>query len=410
MLPSRYTSLAVSFDKMTRRTFLAAALAPPPQVLLDSDGMLYLEGKRTFLTGLYQLPNRANPWKDAADAGFKVVHCAADAKLLDTARAHGMYGWLTTGALTVAKRKEDQARIERVVNGFRDHPGVLFWETEDEPSFVNKEPRRLRVQPMAIKAAYALIRRLDPSRPVYLNHAPTNLVSTLQQYNAGGDMIATDVYPVIPRGIRDQYALWPDGFQGDLLNTSLSQVGPFVDKMRQVAGPKRGLWMVLQAFAWEMLRKEGDRDAKMIRYPTREEMRFMAWQAIVHGVTGLLWWGLQYTPGDVSLWDELSEVALELKAFAAELAAPPVKFETRLEYRDTGHSLDKGIEWIAKPSGSGVLLAAVNADKNPVDMSFTGLERFKTAKVVGEARSTRFARGILSDDFAPFGVHLYRLS
>jgi hypothetical protein len=110
------------------------------------------------------------------------------------------------------------------------------------------------------------------------------------------------------------------------------------------------------------------------------------------------------------LWDELAEVATEMKSFAAELAAPAVKLETRLEYRDTGHSLDKGIEWTAKPSGSGVLLAAVNADKNPVEVSFTGLERFRSAKLLGEARSTRFARGVLSDEFAPFGVHLYRLS
>jgi hypothetical protein len=61
----------------------------------------------------------------------------------------------------------------------------------------------------------------------------------------------------------------------------------YADKMRQVAGPARGVWMVLQGFAWEMLR-EKQHDANMIRYPTPAETRFMAYQAIVHGATGLL--------------------------------------------------------------------------------------------------------------------------
>src|SRR5207253_6798906 len=93
--------------------------------------------------------------------------------------------------------------------------------------------------PERIIAVRKLIQSLDPNRLFYLNHSPTNLVSTLRRYNAGTDVVATDVYPVIPRGIRNQYALWPDGQQGDLLNESISQVGQYTEKMRQVAGPAK---------------------------------------------------------------------------------------------------------------------------------------------------------------------------
>ncbi|MBM3737085.1 MAG: hypothetical protein FJW39_14995 [Acidobacteria bacterium] len=384
-------------------------MAPPPQALLDSDGMLYLNGKRTFVLGLYQLPNRPDPWRDAAGAGFHVVHCKPERAMLDTARQHAMYGWLTTGSISVTKPEPDKEKVRKLVEAFRDHPGVLFWETEDEPTFKDQHPRVLRTPPESIRAAYSLIKLIDPARPVYLNHAPTNLVSTLQRYNPGGDIIATDIYPVIPPGIRRQYALWADGLQGDLLNTSISQVGQYADKMREVAGPRRALWMVLQAFSWEMLRKEGDRDPKMVRYPVTEEIRFMAWQAIVHGVTGLIWWGLSFTPREAPLWDELAAVATELKQLASELAAPRADLRLKLTYHDLGHSLDRGVEWIAKPSGKGILLAAVNADKNPVEATFSGLESFRRASVLGEGRSVRFSQGNLRDEFPPFGVRLYRL-
>jgi hypothetical protein len=272
-----------------------------------------------------------------------------------------------------------------MVNQFRRHPGLLFWETEDEPSYQWKKPGP-RVAPAVIREAYALLKKLDPSRAVYLNHAPTNLVSTLQQYNPGGDILGTDIYPVVPAGIRELYALWPDGRQGDFLNVHLSQVGQYMDKLRQVAGPKRSAVMVLQAFAWENLR-EKNRDPRMVLYPARQELRFMAFHSIVRGANGLIWWGLRFTPAGVPLWDDLAALTRELRGLDRELAAPALPVAARLEYHDTGHSLDRGIEWIVKPS----VFMAVNADPNPVDVTIHGVFR--------EPRREKFA---------PFDVRVLR--
>ncbi len=144
---------------------------------------------------------------------------------------------------------------------------------------------------------------------------------------------ATDIYPVIPPGIRESYALWPDGQQGDLLNTYLSQVGQYAAKMRAVAGGKRAVFMVLQAFAWENLR-EKDRDPKMVLYPTRHQMRFMAWQSVVSGVSGLLYWGLSYTPPEAQLWTELKAVARELHELKDALAARTAKLKPQLGFHE----------------------------------------------------------------------------
>jgi hypothetical protein len=360
-------------------------MAAAPPVRVDGDGMLVIHNQRTFLLGLYQLPQGPDPWKHAAEAGFQVVHLEAKPDQMEEARAHGMYGWITCGS---KGKTGGEARIRKLVSEFKGRPEILFWETEDEPSYVWREPTKLRVSPEIIRESYQFIKSIDPVRPIYLNHSPTNLVSTLQLYNPGADLIATDVYPVIPPGLRAQYALWSDGQHGDLLNTSISQVGSYVDKMRQVAGPRRGVWIVLQGFAWEMLRQK-DPDPKKIQYPTLAETRFMAYQAIVRGATGLLWWGLHRTPPQSGLWDSIAATGRELKTLSPELAARPINADVKIEYHDTGHSLDRGIQWILKPSRKSAMLMAVNADKNPVETTIS----------IGAWRKR--------DIFEPFGVRVW---
>jgi hypothetical protein len=205
------------------------------------------------------------------------------------------------------------------------------------------------------------------------------------------------------------YALWPDGRQGDLLNDTLSQVGQYADKMRAVAGPHRAVFMVLQGFAWEMLRDK-DRDPAMVLYPTATQLRFMAWQAVVHGVNGLVWWGLSHTPPEAPLWNDLKTVVRELAQVRPALAAPPVKLPLKLTYHDTGHSLDRGIKWLAKPLGRDTLLIAVNADGNPVEMTFEGLGRFRRCDSLFESRPVAWTKGQMREHFEPFGTRVWRLS
>src|SRR4051794_15601934 len=328
---------------------------------LDSDGMLQIDGKRTFVHGLYQTPKHADGSRSASEAGFQVIHAPPNKDFLDRAHAKGLRCWLTAGS--------DHAQIRKIVAQFGKHPAVLFWETEDEPSYQWKK-QGPRIEPEKIRAAYALLRKLDPSRPVYLNHAPTNLVSTLQAYNPGGDILATDIYPVVPHGIRELYGLWPSGRQGDFSDTHISQVGRYADKIREVAGPSRATFMVLQGFAWENLR-EKERDPAMVLYPSREQLRFMAWQSVVHGVNGILWWGVSYTPETATLWKDLRAIVNEMRSYDDALASKPERPPLQLTYHDTGHSVDRGVEWIVKSTGR--LLILVNADPNPVEVTMEGL-------------------------------------
>lgn len=396
---------------MKRRSFLAsaaAAWAAPVEARsrLEAGGTVVFGGKRTFPMALYQVPelgSRAAGLKAAQEAGFDVVSCAAKKEALDEAAAHGLGAWCAVGSVAGAKPEEQRQRITALVGQLKDHAALRYWETEDEPSYQWKklEPR---VKPEAIRETYALLKRLDPSRLVYLNHSPTNLVSTLREYNPGGDLVATDVYPVIPHGIRPQYALWPDGRQGDLLNTYVSQVGPYADKMRAVAGPDRAVLMVLQGFAWEMLRDAKERDPKMVLYPTRDELMFMAVQSIVHGVNGLVWWGLSYTPADSGFWPNLAAVTKTLRGLGEALITKK-PLNVQLEYHDTGHSLDKGLEFTTRAAGRETVWMAVNADSNPVEATVRGLPA--AMDVVWGARPERAANG-WRVKMEPFGTAIWR--
>lgn len=105
----------------------------------------------------------------------------------------------------------------------------------------------------------------------------------------------------IPHGIGPEYALWPDGRQGDLLND---------------------------------------------------------------------------TPPEAPPGNDLRTVARELSQVRPALAAPAVKLPLKLTYHDSGHSLDRGSEWLAKPPGRDTRRIAVNADGSLVDVTFGGLSRF----------------------------------
>lgn len=348
------------------------------------------DGRRRFFVGLYDLPKVPDAWREAKAAGINLVHVAPDAEAFGRAREHGLRAWVSLGSIAAKSRAADEARIRSVVERFRKDPALLFWETEDEAAFVWKS-RAARVSPEQIIATHDFVRRLDPWRPIYLNHAPVNLESTLRRYDPGAEIVAADIYPVIPRGIREMYALWEDGQQGDLLNQTISQVGQYTDKMRRVAGPGRAVFMVLQAFAWEDLRQK-DRDPKMALYPDREQLRSMAFQAVVHGAKGLLFWGLASMPPGAPIWNDLCAVTKELADIAPELEARPVKLPLRIEYQDTGHSLDRGIEWTARPSRKGITLLCVNADRNPVE-AILHIPNVKAARVSlapFEAKTIRF--------------------
>ena len=376
-------------------------------ISFDSDGMITIDGARTFIIGTYHHPKTENPFQTLLSNGYNYVKVQPAKALLDSAAKYNLRTWVTTGSA----RKEDRSdttRIIDIVQKLKDHPSLLCWEIEDEPAWTwnSVEPR---YTPEQILEAYKLIKSIDDKHLIYTNHAPVNLISTLQKYNASTDIVACDIYPVIPHGIKPTYAIFEDGFQGDLLNTYISQVGEYVDKMKKVANNSKPVFIVLQGFAWEMLKSSGERDLSKIQYPTYEESRFMAFNAVVHGVNGIIYWGTNYTLQPSQFMDDLNLVTKELSSMQNISASKEVNRNIQITYHEMGHSVDTGIEMILKKKDDKFYLITTNSDKNPVKATFSKLSEFTKAKVLSENRELVLQDGKLTDSYKPFDVHIYEL-
>jgi hypothetical protein len=107
------------------------------------------------------------------------------------------------------------------------------------------------------------------------------------------------------------------------LTSDLGVVGDWVEQARVHAPAARPL-AVLQGFGLD------DLGNGVGRRPTPAETRFMAFDALVHGARGLLWYGqsAMAIDADPALWDALRAVAREVRELAPVWSAPAATVAT----------------------------------------------------------------------------------
>lgn len=386
----------------------APVAGSPMATAFDDDGMITVNGQRTLVIGSYYEAKGDRPYAELADAGFNLV-CARSAETMDKALAAGLMTWSVVGALDPAKLEESTKALVDNVERVKAHPSLAFLEMSDEPAWTWLKPEP-RITWQVLADSLKLIKEHDATHLVYTNHAPTNLIKTLKQYNAATDIMACDIYPVNPGGVKPGFALFPDGFQGDLNNEHISQVGEYTDKMRKVAGPNRPVFMVLQAFAWEALEDEAgvkEKREEKILYPSYAQSRFMAFNALIHGANGIVYWGSFTLPTPSQAWDDIKRVTREVADLSKPLATRTVQTKIEADYQELGHSVDDGVQWMAKEEGGKLYLFTCNADKNRCKAALSGLEGWRTCTVSNENRTVPVENGTITDSWRRFDVHVY---
>ncbi|MBI4556407.1 MAG: hypothetical protein HY706_02385, partial [Candidatus Hydrogenedentes bacterium] len=111
-----------------------ANAARAASVQIDRDRMLIVDGKRTFVLGLYENPKDEAVLAEVAKAGFNLVSAVSQAQALDRLRDQGLYGWVNLGSnLDFSQDGEERARgLQSAVVSLRNHPALLCWEVPDE--------------------------------------------------------------------------------------------------------------------------------------------------------------------------------------------------------------------------------------------------------------------------------------
>lgn len=387
------------------------------EVTIGPGGFLVKEGKPVFVIGAYAGPQGSDP-KSVAAMGFNVLHVGADPEQWDACQQAGLMTWFSFNLDFPEKDASAQeAAVREPVEKFKDHPALLIWESVDEPAWTDEAAEKARVLPDPLIRGYRYLKSLDPHHPVYLNHAPRNTIETLRKYNQAADILCVDVYPVVPPLLAKQYAIiqppFPGGIarQTDFADTSPACVGDYVDKMRQVAYEGHPVFVVLQGFAWEGLRKKEERDPNLILYPSYKQLRFMAFQAIIHGVNGLTVWGLNYAEDEEYL-SSLSTVLHEVRDCESEILGGRIQDAPAIRYKELGYSIDKGIECLITETPQAVTLFTANASIDPAHVRFSSLpgvfDGAQTLEVVGENCSVEITSGTFEESYEGLGVHIYR--
>lgn len=405
------------------------------RVAIDPTGALVVGGRKVFPLGVSlpppvggKTPDGKDAWQELADGGVSFVRTgradwdaeqidaqlAAEQRLEDAAAAHDLLCWLWLGALpnlpaTAGSPKEQL--LTKVVNAFKAHPALGAYKGIDEPQHSG-------IPAAGLVRAHARLRALDPDHPVVIIQAPRGTVAQLQPYRPAFEITGADIYPVA----------YPPGRHAGRANTDISVVGDVTKTMVMAAGAKP-VWMTLQ-IAWSGTATSKSRPDSVPRFPSLPEERFMAYQAIVNGARGLLFFGGHLTqitrPRDAkagwnwTFWElVLRPLLLELTSTAVgpALVAPDARAAVKASTRD--------VELVARQDDRFLYVVAVRRGGATSRVTFSGLPRtIADGQVLFEYtqdplpppigagrqvfRTVGVANGVFRDWFGPHDAHVYR--
>lgn len=365
------------------------------RVAIDrATGVLVIGGRKVFPLGVsnppplgIEAPSGREGLRELADGGIGFVRSgrgawslrelegqlAAERALEDAAAESGLHCWLYLGETpNLPERRPGQPPsaneqlLTRIVSEFRDHPGLGAYKAIDEPRNPFRGDKWIR--PAGLVRAYRRLKELDPHHPVVIIQAPRGPVSTLVPYRPAFDVTGADIFPVA----------YPPGKHSDLGNRDISVVGDVTRKMRAAAGAKP-VWTTLQ-IAWSGTVTSASRPAVVPRFPTLHEERFMAYQAVVAGARGLMFFGGHLTqnlrPVDAeagwnwTFWNlVLRPLVSELTSTAVQpaLVAPAARATVKPSAQD--------VEVAARQDDRFLYLIVVRRGGSTSRVGFTGLPR-----------------------------------
>jgi hypothetical protein len=228
------------------------------------------------------------------------------------------------------------------------------WAKQSPEAVAYSEEQARQIIPK-LHEAIELIRTLDQNKhQIWINEAAKSDLKFVRQYIDHIDITGCDIYPV-KEDSRD-----------------VAVIGEATERWKKVGRNKKPVWMVLQAFSWSEL---GDYYGhKTVVYPSFNESRFMAYDAIVHGARGILYWGSQYLKS-AEFRQSLYALTSELAALQPFLVAPEYS-HAHLTLVELKRDLStRGVRMSVRRAGQDWIVILVNEDDSPyLGVEVTGLD------------------------------------
>lgn len=332
---------------------------PRRRIAFDSARRLIVDGKPFFPLGMYGCPEDEEGIKKYLEApfNFTTLYGLAGRKRLDPYAAHGIYvatdvrflidGYDATFKGVAAKtREQSRAAIKAKVEEIGNHPALLLWYLTDEVSYCHIPN---------VAAANAYFHELDPEHPTY---SVQDNPGDCQWYLPCCDVMATDCYPI-----------------GN--GRPISKVGEWVKLADEKMGGFRPAWKVPQAFDWSWFFKGKDLERPDLRFPEREELANMTWQAIAAGANGICYYDFAWmqksfrdcAAGFDAAWASVKSVANDLKRMEPTILSDP----SELKPTDP---LPAETYFRAWKDGAGERVLFVNATRMPLETVLTFPESY----------------------------------
>ena len=431
----RYLTVCVLVLSMCATFVGAQSSSSSSKITINEDNVLLIDGKKIFPIGftLPPLPGATTPdgkdgLQELYDAGGSFMRTgpsgsqgwdddwiAKEKAWQDAAAKAGMrcLPWLKELAHIGEGDAEKEKRLRHVIDTFKNHPGMGCWKGDDEPEWGKTPVPHL-------ERAYSIIREQDPTHPVWIVEAPRGTIDTLRAYSnpKTRDITGVDIYPVS----------FPPGIHSLLPNDEISLVGDHARIMMDVAQGKMPVWLTLQV-AWSGVWKEG----RTLTFPTYHQQRFMAYQSVITGARGLIYFGgnlpTTLTPEDSkhgwnwTYWRKTLRPIIEELGHKSPLTPALVAKNSDMfltaKVIGVPFARAKGLEYLVREDGDDIYILACKREGDAVQIHFewlpptnpTGEVMFESPRKV-MVKTTKDEKGNaihgFTDYFGPFDVHVYK--
>lgn len=294
-----------------------------------------------------------------------------------------------------------------------DNPIFAAWMHGDEPDNAQALPEGKGwgppIAPSKIQSDYEKIRSRDPSRSVFLNLGQgvawdnwigrgvrRNHPEDYPDYIKGGDIVSFDIYPVV--------------HDNPEVSGKLEFVARGVERLRDWSAGKKVVWNCIEASRIDNPEKKA----------SPAKIRAEVWMSLIHGSQGLIYFIHQFKPtfSEASMLEDpvtlegVTKINAQLKELAPVLNSATISsnqsgFSVRLESPDSAR-----IATMVKRYKGDTYLFTVGMENksSTATFKFTNLPAKSSAEVLGESRTIPLKEGQFQEKFAPYEVHLYRIS
>lgn len=324
-----------------------------------------------------------------------------------------IYGGLNREKLD--QLRQAQMKIITHQNGFAltqlDEPLIYGWINGDEPDNAQRNQSEKKWDPCRDPAdvirAYEQIKKSDPSRPVYLNvgrgAAYTDWVGR------GVCRGRTDMYMIRNNGYLKacdiaSFHIYPVNANEKEVADQLWYVARGIDNLRKWSADSKPAWCWIETTRI---------NEKSKRKPTPEEVKAEVWMALIHGAKGFGYFCHSFVEkaDDIALLRD-TEMTAAVKAINEQVAAlAPVLNSPDTKGYATVQSNNRSVpvDVLTKRHGKAHYIFAVAMRDDATSATFS-VKRGRTVEVIGEDRTLHIKKGKFTDQFARYGVHLYKIT